>query len=235
MSNVYLTLLRRIIYHTKTIMNTLQRVRVLEIRNLTGATYVLRTERDKFEFIPGQCVNIGLVGSAVNREYSTYSNIKDDFLEFLIKKVPGGQVSTGLNKLHSGDEVTLDGAYGKFTLADPKKSNQYMFIGSGTGIAPFHSFVQSYPGLDYQVVHGIRFENEQYDRQDYEKGRYVACVSQGKGGDFSGRITKYLQTISLPPDTCYYLCGNSAMINEVYDILRKNNINGSNIFTEVFF
>lgn len=216
-------------------MNTLQRVNVLEIRNLTDATYVLRTERDKFVFIPGQCVNIGLVGSAVNREYSTYSNIKDNYLEFLIKKVPGGQVSTGLSELQPGTEVTLDGAYGRFTLQNPKKSQKYTFIGSGTGIAPFHSFVKSYPGIDYKVLHGIRSESEQYDRQDYEKGRYFACVSKGKGGDFSGRVTDYLKTILLSPETIYYLCGNSGMINDAYDILRKSNINGSNIFTEVFF
>lgn len=216
-------------------MNTLQRVKVLGIRNLTESTYILRTERKKFEFIPGQCVNIGLVGGAVNREYSTYSNVNDDFLEFLIKKVDGGLVSVGISKLHPGDQVTLDGAYGRFSLENPKKKQKYMFIGSGTGIAPFHSFAKSYPNLDYYIVHGIRSHKEQYDREDYGKKRYIACVSKGKGGDFSGRVTDYLTSIKIPQDTVYYLCGNRDMINDVYDILRKAEVNGSNIFTEVFF
>ena len=213
----------------------MQRVRVLEIRFLCESTYILRLARSNFKFIPGQCVNIGLVGSAVNREYSTYSGTGDEYLEFLIRKVAGGAVSSGISRLTRGQEVTLDGAYGKFIIKKSKKPQKYMFIGSGTGIAPFHSFVLSYPTIDFQILHGIRFEKEQYNRADYGKGKYISCVSCGKGGDFSGRVTDYLKTQSLALDTFYYLCGNRAMINDVYDILRERGVNGSNIFTEVFF
>ncbi len=216
-------------------MNTIQRARVLEIRFLSESTFCLKLERNNFKFIPGQCVNIGLVGNAVNREYSTYSGIHKPYLEFLIRKVKNGAVSTGLSKLKQGEEVTLDGAYGKFTLTNPTGKQKYMLIGTGTGIAPFHSFVKSYPKIDYQIIHGIRSASEQYDRQDYGKGRYIACVSIGKGGDFSGRVTGFLGKKSFPLDSFYYLCGNKAMINDVYDILREKGVNGSNIFTEVFF
>ncbi|CAN5207599.1 hypothetical protein BH11PAT1_BH11PAT1_6380 [soil metagenome] len=216
-------------------MNTLQRVKILEIRKLTKATYVLRTTRDNFQFIPGQCVNIGLVGGAVNREYSTYSSTADTYLEFLIKKIPGGLVSEGLSKLKPGSEVTLDGAYGRFVLQKPDPTIKYVFIASGTGIAPFHSYVKSYPGIDYQIIHGIRSSDEQYDKQDYQKNRYIACVSKGGGGNFAGRATEYLKKTPLSRDKIYYLCGNSSMINDVYDILRSREINGSNIYTEAFF
>ncbi len=213
----------------------MQRALVLEIRHLSKSTFILRIARNNFKFIPGQCVNIGLVGSAVNREYSTYSGAYDNYLEFLIRKVKGGAVSEGLSKLKPDEFVTLDGAYGKFTLINPNAKQKYMFIGSGTGIAPFHSFVKSYPKIDFQILHGIRLTSEQYDRKDYGKGKYVACVSKGKGGDFAGRVTDYLKKIPLPLDTLYYLCGNRAMINDVYDILSVKGINGNNIFTEVFF
>ncbi|MBI3955441.1 oxidoreductase [Candidatus Gottesmanbacteria bacterium] len=216
-------------------MNTMQRARVLEIRRLSNSTFTMKLARNNFKFIPGQCVNIGLVGSAVNREYSTYSGADDNYLEFLIRKVKGGAVSEGLSQLNPGQEVTLDGAYGTFIIKKPTTAGKYVFLGSGTGIAPFHSFVKSYPKIDFQILHGIRFATEQYDRKDYEKGSYIACVSKGKGGDFAGRVTDYLKKIPLPLDTLYYLCGNRAMINDVYDILRVKGINGSNIFTEVFF
>lgn len=216
-------------------MNTIQQAKVLSVRHLSDSTYILKIVRSNFKFIPGQCVNIGLVGSAVNREYSTYSGAFDNYLEFLIRKVSGGTVSTGLSQLQPGQEVTLDGAYGKFIIESPSIRKKYVFIGSGTGIAPFHSFVKSYPRISYRILHGIRFGREQYDRADYGKGKYIACVSKGKGGDFSGRVTDYLRKIPIPLSTLYYLCGNRAMINDVYDILRQARVNGSNIFTEVFF
>lgn len=216
-------------------MNTIQRAEVLSVRYLSQSTYVLTAKRNNFKFIPGQCVNIGLVGSAVNREYSTYSGINDTYLGFLIRKVTGGLVSVGLSKLKKGDKVTLDGAYGKFIIANPHKKQKFMFIATGSGIAPFHSFVKSYPTLDYRILHGIAYKSEQYNRDDYGKSRYISCVSREKGGDFAGRVTDYLQNKHLYSDALYYLCGNKSMINDVYDILRDRNINGSNIFTEVFF
>ena len=60
------------------------------------------------------------------------------------------------------------------------------------------------------------------------------CVKR-KGGDFSGRVTEYLRSNKIDKKARYYLCGNSEMINDVYDILSETGINGSNIVTEVFF
>ena len=102
-------------------MNTIQQAKVLSVRHLSDSTYILQIERNKFKFIPGQCVNIGLVGSGVNREYSTYSGTNENYLEFLIRKVAGGSVSVGLSQLIAGQEVTLDGAYGTFIINKPNR------------------------------------------------------------------------------------------------------------------
>ncbi len=219
-------------------MNKKAKHKVLAVRNLTESTYVLQVERAEFEFIPGQCVNIGLSNSGVNREYSTYSGLDDGKkMEFLIKLVNNGKVSTALQKLKRGDFVQLDGAYGKFTLRKPQDMKQkYLFVASGTGIAPFHSFALSYPELNYTILHGIRSSLEQYDKQDYKTGGYVACVSREPKGDvFSGRVTDFLRKNKVDKRAIYYLCGNTEMINEVYDILRENEVSGDQIFTEVFF
>ncbi len=215
-------------------------VKVLKVRHLTDSTFVLRVERKGFEFIPGQCVNLGLPKEAINREYSTYSGKDEKYLEFLIKTVTGGYLSPKLQRLKVGDEVTIDGAYGSFTIVNPEKTNnKYLFIGTGTGIAPFHSFALSYPKLDYTVLHGVSYGNEQYDNKDYPKGRYVACISRDSstslGMTWRGRVTGYLREHPVDPKTICYLCGNSDMINEVYDILRGQGVNGTNIITEVFF
>ena len=217
-------------------MNRIAKVKVLKIRHLTGSTFVMRVERKGFEFIPGQCVNLGLPKDAINREYSTYSGKDEKHLEFLIKTIPDGALSPKLQKLRVGDEITIDGAYGLFTITNPNDTiNRYLFIGTGTGIAPFRSFALSFPKLNYQILHGVSFEKERYDAKDYPKNRYTACVSREPGGDFRGRVTDYLRKNPANPKTICYLCGNSDMINEVYDILREQGLGGTNIMTEVFF
>ena len=159
---------------------------MVQIRNLSPSAYVLRLERDGFEFRSGQCVNLGLKGSGVNREYSTYSGVGDAYLEFLIKEVPGGTVSPALRKVEVNSEVEIFGPYGSFVI-DPEKaaSSRFVFIGTGTGIAPFHSFISSYPGLDYQIVNGIRTLSERYDYTDYDPSRLISCVSREPGRGIS--------------------------------------------------
>ena len=210
--------------------------KVTKVRNLSPTSFVLRLERNGFYFNPGQCVNIGLRDSGVNREYSSYSGINDSFLEFLIKEVKGGTVSPALRNVKPGNFVELHGPYGSFTI-DPSlvKSSNFVFIGTGTGIAPFHSFVKSYPNLNYKVIIGIRTVEDQYDFKDYDVSRLVCCVSREKWGGYNGRVTNYLETNNIDPTSIFYLCGNKNMIHDVYDLLRRKGVSGNNIFTEAFF
>jgi len=210
--------------------------KLIKIRNLSPSTYVLRLERKGMSFIPGQYVNLGVVGTGINREYSIYSGKDDPYLEFLIKEVSGGLVSSALRKLAVGDEIDIHGPYGAFFL-DPEKINtsNYVFLGTGTGIAPYHSYTRSFPNLNYQLIAGIRYNSERYDQQNYEPSHVTYCVSREKGGELHGRITNFLKNFRIMPNHIFYLCGNNQMINDCYELLRENGASSQQIFTEVFF
>lgn len=210
---------------------------VHSVRNLTDSTYVLRLERGDFKFKAGQFCNVKIKDGDTSREYSMYGGELDPYIELLIKEVKDGDFSPLLKRLKPGQMVSLDEPYDEnFTLALPVSPQQkYLFIASGTGIAPFHSYVRTYKNLDYQIWHGIRQANETYDQQDYAADRYVSCVSQGDGGNFKGRVTDYLKTQAVAADTKVYLCGNANMVFEVVDILRSRGFNDENIYTELFF
>lgn len=211
------------------------RHRVISVRSLTESTFVLRIERKNVPAIAGQCVTLGRAGDGINREYSLYSGEADDYFDFLIREIPDGYVSPRLRACAPGDEVDLDGPYGQFVLAAPEDtSRRYLFVATGVGIAPFHSFMQSYPSLDYTLLHGVRYTHECYDKEVYDSARYIACCTRD-AGDFHGRVTDYLRTTPPPADTICYLCGNNAMIAEAYDILRAAGIGGDALFTEIFF
>lgn len=209
---------------------------VHHIRHLTPSAYVLRFDRNNMEFIAGQHLSVGVTGDPQAREYSIYSSVNDPYLEILIKEVDEGIVSKRLKKVKPGEHLRVTGPMGFFKLEESKIDGQkHLFVGTGTGISPFHSYIKSYSNLDYQLVHGVRFANEAYERVEYDQKRYTLCTSRDHKGNFNGRTTDYLRSQTIDKDTQVYLCGNCDMIFEVYDILTDKGVPTENIHTEVYF
>ena len=212
----------------------------MSIRTLSPSAYVLRLERGAVAFEPGQYVTLGQAGSTARREYSVYSGCRDPFLEVLIKQVEGGTVSSQLARLAPGAPLDCDGPFGYFTLPAPRRAVPLLFIASGTGIAPFHSFARSYPGLNFRLLHGVRTASERYDSTEYPADRYLPCLSrapeaEAPHGSYRGRVTDWLRDHPVAPGTACYLCGNSEMIFAAFDILKKQGIPGADLFAEVYF
>lgn len=210
--------------------------KIISVRNLTDSTFVIRLERLNFQFQTGQFVILKIPGSAEKREYSVYSGENDDFLEVLVREIEGGKVSGRLKKLKPGAEIEVEGPFGFFKF-NPEKfaSQKFLFVATGTGISPFHSFMRTFPELDYQLVHGVRLMEEAYEHADYQKEKVTLCLSGEETGDFYGRVTDYLFTQKIERETNCFLCGNSEMIYEVFDILTGKGIPVSNIYSEVYF
>jgi len=206
------------------------------VRHLTESTYVLRFTRNGMQFTPGQHLVLGMSDSKELREYSIYSGIHDDFLEVLIKEVDDGLVSRQLKDLKPGELVHAKGPRGFFLSGAARPdSGKLLFISSGTGIAPFHSYIRSYPDADYKILHGVRNISEAYDAKDFHREKLVVCTSRGDKGDYAGRITDYLLDTDPDPLSSVFLCGNSNMIYDAMDILHAKGIPQKQIFTEVYF
>ena len=213
-----------------------EQFRVLEVRDLTESSYVIRFSKNSFKFRAGQHLTLGLPGDNQIREYSIYCNEHQPWLEVLIREVEEGMVSRKLHRVKPGDLLKVDGPFGFFTINEGKMEKQkFLFIASGTGIAPFHSITGTYPELDYTLLHGIRYAHETYERQHYPADRYIACTSRDPSGDFHGRVTDYLMSAEIDSDCLIYLCGNCDMIYEAYDLLTSQGINADRIKTEVYF
>ncbi len=207
-----------------------------EVEELTPETFVLHFERNGFEFLPGQYVVLRNPETGVGREYSIFSSAGEDRLSFLIREVEGGDFSRYLRHLKLGTGIVIEGPRGFFVLDEQAKSgNPLLFIASGTGISPFHSFVRSYPDLNYKVLHGVHFADEAYGRDTFKPYRYCLCTSREEEGDYFGRVTFYLKENPVDPKTICYLCGNSDMIEEVTGMLENYGIAPENIRSEVFF
>ena len=135
---------------------------VLGTRDFKDSAFLLRLDRNNLEFEPGQYISIGTPGHNERRDYSIYSAPDEPFIELLIKEVEGGAVSKPLHDVRIGDELEVEGPLGEFTIPWRHINQQFLLIATGTGIAPFHSYVQNYPDLDYQILHGVKYPEQLY-------------------------------------------------------------------------
>ena len=217
---------------------------VVDCRDLNKSTYVLTLTREGLEFVPGQHVHLGLAGSSDLREYSIYSGTDDTTIEVLIREIGDGLVSKQLRRLSKNDRVRLEGPFGYFTVPEPE-SDRFLFVATGTGIAPFRSIAASYAGIDYRLLHGIGTTEDRFEYHYFDQTRITTCLSRQRPGDvaddadkhkwFAGRVTNYLLEHPIDPGTKCYLCGNCDMIYEVFDIVKQQGVPSSNLYSEVYF
>jgi len=58
--------------------------KIQSIKNLTDSTYIIRLDKNNFDFRSGQYLSLGLPDEVNMREYSIYSGTADPYLEVLI-------------------------------------------------------------------------------------------------------------------------------------------------------
>lgn len=214
-----------------------QNHKIINIRELADSAFILEIERKGMSFEPGQHILLGKAGDIHHREYSIYSGVNEEVLEVLVKEVEDGEVSKVLRKLKPGDEVEVQGPFGFFTLEEEFRTNgnSFLFIASGTGISPFHSMVKSIPGLNYKLLHGIRYADASFESDHYEAERYISCTSRDDKGDFHGRVTDYIKQAEIDQNTHCFLCGNFEMIRDAMDLLEEKGIAQDHLHAEVYF
>lgn len=211
-------------------------VLVSQVRRLTDSVVVISIKSDRKKFSPGQHIICSSLEEHQAREYSIYSGIDDEDLSILVKAVEGGHFSPKLVNIRPGDNLRISGPHGHFAIRSPADENKkHLFISTGTGIAPFHSMILSYPSINYKLVHGVRFGSEAYDAAIYDKDRYILCTSRDSVGHYNGRVNHYLESIDINDWDYFYLCGNGEMVYNVKKYLRQAGVDVNNIFNEVYF
>ncbi len=207
-----------------------------QVRTLNASAYILRFDRNEMFFRPGQHLRLGVPGHHQSREYSIYSGLSDPFLEVLIREVKQGTVSRELRACRPGDTLRVQGPLGVFRLGgSPEDQAKHLFIATGTGIAPFHSMIRSFPALNYTLLHGIRCAQDSFEMQDYDPSRITTCSRRDPACGFKGRVTDYIQQYPVAPRTHVYLCGNCDMIYEAHALLTSQGVPAAHIRTEVYF
>ncbi|QEN09697.1 FAD-dependent oxidoreductase [Oceanispirochaeta crateris] len=208
---------------------------ILEKQIIMDRTWLFTLDRGSFEFQPGQFINLSTGPGNDRREFSIASPSQQKTLEVLITRQKDGALSPLLCDSPVGAKWTVEGPEGQFQLSPLERKSPVLMIATGSGISPFGSLIRSYPGLDYQILHGLPHFGRIKEWINFPAKRYTLCTSRSGDGDFSGRVTERLKQISLSSKAIYMLCGNSDMIFDSMAILQDRGIPRKNIKAEIYF
>lgn len=195
---------------------------------IAPSVYELRFGKpDTFAFTAGQFVlfDVPLLDNAADiqpRAYSIASAPSEQDLLFVIKLVPNGRASRWIQQTLDADtSVRMQGSFGNFKL-NPAPGKPYLFIATGTGIAPIRSQILSAlkEQRDTRQMHLLFGVLKAEDLFWIEEWRgleeeylnfhaHVSCLSgeadwHGEIGSLQDRLTRILQTIPAPS---VYICG----------------------------
>jgi propane monooxygenase reductase subunit len=218
--------------------------RVEAVEPLTGdiRRLVLRPD-EPLEFKPGQYVDIHIPGADGEHRSFSMANTEPDVLEFMIKLYPGGRFSGLLDgEIKPGDELTVTGPYGVFTLRQ-SSPRRLLFIGGGAGMAPILSLLRSLSqaGAEREATYyyGARTEADLFHIQELAGlpcGFVPACSedSNGWAGEF-GLITDVVDRLEGDiAEVDAYVCGPPPMVEAAIALLEARGVPEAHIYFDKF-
>lgn len=188
---------------------------------LTESVLRLRFAASGLSAKRGRCLRL-VTPSGLSRSYSI-ADMAGDAVEFHVRLIEGGLMSSCLARATVGDSFMLEGPFGKCTYraADPKPM---LLIGSGTGLAPLWGVLLDAleAGCDQEisVFHGAASSDGLYFREELQalaaSGRihYTSCADTVTDSrDLEG--SPLIHALAHRPDlTGYrvYLCGHPDLV-----------------------
>ncbi|MEX2470201.1 MAG: ferredoxin--NADP reductase [Pseudohongiellaceae bacterium] len=211
----------------------------------TDKLFSLRIDADATDFTAGQFTSLALDidGERIARPYSYLSSPGHNPIEFFFYTATDGVLSNALIDLKPGDSVWVKKpANGFFVLREVPEAKDLWMMGTGTGIAPFLSLLNTdEPWQRFEriaLLYAVRTQSdlrylEMIDnfRDRYgERFAFQAFVSREEvPGTLPGRIPAAIDDGSLtqalgwsidPTHSHFMLCGNPDMVKDVTELLK---------------
>ena len=185
-----------------------------------------------------------------NRDHKKHgqNNQPQNQVEFFVRIVPGGEMSTGLNsEACLGQSVELHGPFGDFYL---RESDLPMIcIAGGSGLAPILALLQSAVELgltrDIILLFGARTQADLYCLEEIndlkkcypDNFQFIPVLSEepssSKWQGARGLVTQTMEAV-IEGDCQVYMCGPPAMIDAAEVVTEKFCIRKTNVFYDKF-
>src|ERR1700747_128940 len=201
---------------------------------------------DGMRYLPGQYVNVSVPGTPETRSYSFSSMPRDGVVQFLVRNIPGGLMSSYLSeRAKAGDTVTVAGPIGSFYLRDITRP--VLFLAGGTGLAPFLAMLEELErGSTDQPVHMVYGVTNDADLVELDKLEAFATkipnftfttvvAAEQSTHPRQGYVTHHLPDTALNGGNVdVYLCGPPPMVDAVRAHLHEKGVVPTSFHYEKF-
>lgn len=222
--------------------------KIIEKIRWNDRLFSLRIDCGFDTFESGQFVRVALDidGERVARPYSLVNTPDEDVLEIYFNIVEQGPLTPKLAELESGDEIFVsERANGFLTVSEIPQCRHLWMLATGTGVGPFLSILKNKNVWQHfekvVLAYSVRDLSElSYQQQvaDIEqqwpqqfcfvpfvtREKVKAMVSQRITASIEDGSLEQTAGIAIDEDSHIMMCGNSAMIAAVTELLEKRGL-----------
>ena len=217
---------------------------VYEIKWETHDTFTLKL-KGKLNFKPGQFCFLRLNKDKLHARhpFTISSCPANEDLEFTMKIT--GRFTKAASELRKGDNIIVEGPFGKFTVNEDNK--KLVLIAGGVGITPFMSIINNQIKMkkerDIILIYGSKTKKDIIFKKEFDEikekwFKKVYVLSQEKTKEYENGVVSYdiiKKYVKDADNSLFYICGPELMKKKVLEILRNMNVKEDNIKIESFF
>ena len=206
--------------------------------------FVFRSTLDPvFNYLPGQFITVHFERDekTIRRSYSI-ANMpsQDNRIEFAAGFVEGGPGTDYLFNLKPGDQIYINGPFGRLIFKD-ETPGRYILVATSTGITPYRAMIpeltrrlNAHPDLEIVILFGVQ---KSEDILYHEELLAFAALSPRISlrvhlskepasnlleHQFEGYVQHSFPALNLnPAQDVVYLCGNPGMIDDAFNDLKE--------------
>lgn len=224
-----------------------------ELNNVTTIEFVLNGDINPPNFIPGQYINIYSKdkNTTEGKSYSLSNSVNAKVLSVTVKEI--GEFSNFLTSLSIGDSIEGSDPYGYFY--SERTDSNLVFIVAGISITPVMSMIRSFsetqPERKIKLFYTNSFINSILFKEELDKISnnnhnitvvyFLTKEDKALEGYNIGRIIPSNIVADLNKDDSksldneYFICGSINFVRDMWEGLKKEDINEEQIYTEAFF
>lgn len=202
-------------------------------------------DRSPLEFVPGQILEIGVMGYGESPIGIASSPTRTDSFDIVVRTV--GRVTTAINSKEVGDSLWIRGPLGHGFDLDELRGHDLLIVAGGIGVCPTRSLIQYV--LDrrdefgrFTLFYGARDPMQLLFAEDRLEWRSCNVMDYHETVDradmtWTGNVgvlpTLFHKTPHIDPDTRVVICGPPVMFKYILAECDKLEIPRENIFVDL--